>query len=99
VEIIWPSEGALVSPLFVMVKQSARKALAPLVDCFLGPETATIAGGALIPPTYPGVSPELPEGASLRFIGWDVLEAHGLGPLIAEAGALFAKAYYAKMGK
>ena len=96
VKIIWPEGGALASPLFVMVKRMARGRLAPLVDFFLGPETAAIAGGALIPPTSPEASGGLPEGASIRFIGWDVLETHDLGPLITEAGALFARAYYAK---
>ena len=93
---IWPESGALASPLFVMVKQATRERLAPLLDCFLGPETAAIAGGALIPPTSPESSPDLPQGATIRFIGWDVLETHDLGPLIAEAGALFAQAYYGK---
>ena len=54
VEIVWPAEGGLASPLFVMVKKDAAAALAPLVDFFLGPETAAIAAGALIPPTCPG---------------------------------------------
>jgi ABC-type Fe3+ transport system substrate-binding protein len=96
VEIIWPEDGALASPLFVMVKQSAQKSLAPLLDFFLGPETAAIAGGALLPPTHPEATPGLPEGAAVRFIGWDTLETHDLGPLIAQSGALFAEAYYGK---
>lgn len=94
VRLVWPREGGLASPLFVMVKESARQALAPLVDFFCGPETAAISAGALIPPTCPEAPSGLPEGASVRFIGWDVLETHDLGPLIAESGALFAKAYY-----
>ena len=82
-----------------MVKRTARQRLAPLVDFFLGPETAAIAGGALIPPTQAASATGLPEGASVRFIGWDVLETHDLGPLIAEAGDRFARAYYAKLEK
>lgn len=99
VRIIWPEGGALASPLFVMVKRTAQKQMAPLVDFFLGPETAAIASGALIPPTNSAASLDLPEGASIHFIGWDVLETHDLGPLIAEAGDRFAQAYYAKLEK
>ncbi|MYL81880.1 iron ABC transporter substrate-binding protein [Desulfovibrio aerotolerans] len=95
VEIIWPASGALASPLFVMVKQAARDALAPLLDCFLGRQTAILASGAGMPATRPDAPVALPPGATVRFIGWDVLESHDLGPLIAEAGAVFAKAYYA----
>jgi ABC-type Fe3+ transport system substrate-binding protein len=95
VEIIWPADGGLVSPLFLMVKQTAAKPLAPLVDFFLGPETAAIAAGALIPPTSLAAPSALPEGAKVRFIGWDTLEANDLGPLIAKAGKVFADAYYA----
>ena len=95
VEIIWPEGGALASPLFVMVKSAARASLAPLLDFFLGPEVAAIAAGATLPPTSPGADPDLPGQAGVRFIGWDVLEAHDLGPLIAESGAAFARAYYA----
>ena len=94
VEIIWPESGALASPLFVMVKQSVRDALAPLLDCFLGPQTAVLASGAGMPATRPGAPAALPPGATVRFIGWDVLESRDLGPLIAESGAVFAKAYY-----
>jgi len=95
VEIIWPESGALASPLFVMIKQSARDALAPLLDCFLGPQTAVMASGAGMPAARPGAPTALPPGATVRFIGWDVLESRDLGPLIAESGAVFAKAYYA----
>lgn len=95
VRLIWPEEGGLVSPLFVMVKEKAKQALGPMLDFFLGPETAAIAAGALIPPTCPLAPSGLPEGARVGFIGWDVLEANDLGALIAEAGALFANAYYA----
>jgi ABC-type Fe3+ transport system substrate-binding protein len=94
VEIIWPSDGALVSPLFVMVKKTAQDALAPLQDFFLGSQTATICAGAALPPTLPGTGGGMPAGKTLRFIGWDVLESRDLGPLIAESGAAFATAYY-----
>lgn len=96
IKILWPDGGGLASPLFVMVKRSAQATLGPLVDFFLGPQTAAIAGGALIPPTSPEAAVSLPEGAGIRFIGWDVLESRDLGPLIAEAGGIFARAYYAK---
>lgn len=95
VEIVWPEGGGLVSPLFVLVKESAREALAPLLDCFLGARTATLASGAGMPATRAAAPAALPPGATLRFIGWDVLESRDLGPLIAESGAVFAKAYYA----
>jgi len=94
VEIIWPDDGALVSPLFVMVKATAKKAVAPLLDLFLGREAAAICAGAALPPTLPATGGGMPAGKRLRFIGWDVLESHDLGPLIAESGAAFATAYY-----
>lgn len=95
VRLVWPREGGLVSPLFVMVKKSAYAALRPLVEFFCGPETAAISAGAFIPPTCPDAPSGIPDNASVRFIGWDVLETRDLGPLIAESGALFANAYYA----
>ena len=98
VEIIWPDGGALASPHFVMVKETAKAALDPLLDFFLGQETAAIAAGAALPPTLPGADVSLPPGASVRFLGWDVLESQDLGPLIAESGAAFAKAYYGRNG-
>ncbi|WP_300155766.1 ABC transporter substrate-binding protein [Solidesulfovibrio sp.] len=95
VRLVWPEEGGLVSPLFVMVKEKALPTLGPLVEFFTGPETAAISAGALIPPTCPDAPSGLPQGAKVGFIGWDVLEANDLGALIAEAGATFAEAYYA----
>ena len=94
VEIIWPDDGALVSPLFVMVKATAQKAVTPLLDLFLGREAAAICAGAALPPTLPATGGGMPAGKRLRFIDWDVLESRDLGPLIAESGAAFATAYY-----
>uniref|UniRef100_I2Q6S2 ABC-type Fe3+ transport system, periplasmic component n=1 Tax=Desulfovibrio sp. U5L TaxID=596152 RepID=I2Q6S2_9BACT len=95
VAIIWPEGGAVASPLFVMVKEAARPALAPLLDFFLGEQVAAMAAGAGMPATRPSAPAGLPPRATVRFIGWDVLESHDLGPLIAEAGAAFAAAYHA----
>lgn len=70
-EIVWPEDGALAYPLWLTVKASHRKALDPLARYFYGAEL----GRYLADNRYPSLSPDcasgLPEGAKLKWLGWD----------------------------
>lgn len=96
VEIVWPEEGGLVSPLFVLAKAERLEETRPLLDFFLGEPMARVASGAHMPALFPGLPGTLPPEARLSWIGWDVVASRDVGALCREAGRVFLEAYQAK---
>lgn len=93
VSVVWPGDGALVSPVTMLVKRSKREALAELVDFLAGPKVAAICAGAFFPAVHPAVDNRLPEGAAFKWIGWEYVKENDLEALIAEANRLFRKGF------
>jgi ABC-type Fe3+ transport system substrate-binding protein len=93
VSIIWPADGALVSPVTMLVKADKREELRYLIDFLAGPEVAGICAGAAFPALHPKVDNRLPENAAFKWIGWDFGKNHDLKALIAETNAAFVRAF------
>ena len=93
VSIVWPGDGALVSPVTMLVKSAKREELRPLIDFLVGPEVAGICAGAAFPAVHPEVNNELPENASFKWIGWDYIKNNDLKALIADTNAAFFRAF------
>ena len=93
VSIVWPGDGALVSPVTMLVKADKRQELRPLIEFLIGPEVAGICAGAAFPAVHPGVDNRLPEHATFKWIGWDYLKNHDLKALIADTNAVFLRAF------
>jgi ABC-type Fe3+ transport system substrate-binding protein len=93
VSIVWPGDGALVSPVTMLVKADKREELRPLIDFLIGPEVAGICAGAAFPAVHPEVDNMLPEHASFKWIGWDYVKNHDLKALIADTNAAFQRAF------
>ena len=91
--IVWPEDGALVSPVTMLVKAQRRAPLARLVEFLAGPEVARICAGAFFPAVHPEVDNRLPEGASFKWIGWEYLKNNDLKGLIATCNEVFRQAY------
>jgi ABC-type Fe3+ transport system substrate-binding protein len=93
VTVVWPEDGALVSPVTMLVKREKREALRDVVDFLAGPETARICAGAFFPAVHPAVDNRLPEGATFMWIGWDFVRQNDMKSLIAEANAIFRRGF------
>jgi ABC-type Fe3+ transport system substrate-binding protein len=93
IDIVWPEDGALVSPVTMLVKQEKRQDLADLVDFLAGPEVARICAGAFFPTLHPEVDNRLPEKAGFTWIGWDFVKDHDLKEMIERTNATFAAAF------
>ena len=93
VSIVWPEDGALVSPVTMLVKAEKREELRELIDFLIGPEVAGICAGAAFPAVHPGVDNKLPDNASFKWIGWDYVKGHDLKALIADTNAAFQRAF------
>ncbi len=88
-EIVWPEDGALAYPLWLTVKASHRKALDPLVRYFYGAEL----GGYLNANRYLALTTDcpssLPEGAKLKWLGWDYIRHPSTAGMIKAAAQTF----------
>ena len=94
VTIVWPEDGALVSPVTMLVKAEKREELSDLIAFLVGPEVAGICAGAAFPALHPGVDNRLPQQAGFKWIGWDYVKNNDLKALIADTNAAFLQAFH-----
>lgn len=96
VTIIWPTDGALVSPVTMLIKADKREELKYLIDFLGGPEVAAICAGAAFPAVHPEVDNHLPENATFKWIGWDYVKNRDLKSLIGITNCIFQQAFTSK---
>ncbi len=89
VEIVWPEDGALVNPMYVLVKKDFPAALQPLRDYVLGPEFGRAIAESFFPSPHPAVVNPLPEGARFKWLGWDYIHNHDLEAELKRVQAIF----------
>lgn len=93
VEIVWPEEGAIASPVFLLAKASKAKELAPLIDYLSGEHTANMYEKASFPALHPAVESKLPEGAGLLWMGWDMIWNEDIEQVTQSVHNRFLKGY------
>ncbi|MDP4144228.1 MAG: ABC transporter substrate-binding protein [Bacillota bacterium] len=93
IQIIWPKDGAIVSPVTMMVKKSSKERMEKIINFFTGVEVGNIFSGAFFPSLNPKANNELPEDVSLNWLGWDFIKENDLGELIKELNNVFFKAF------
>jgi len=86
----WPEDGAIICPIFMLVKRSALPAIQPVADAFLSKGVGEVlAHRGLFPVLHPEVDNRLPPEASFAWLGWDFIEQHDLGQLIPKLDKIF----------
>jgi len=90
VEIVWPEDGAIISPIFMLEQKAAPAGTTELGDFFLSREAGEVlAHRGLFPSLHPEVSNPLPEGADWMWLGWDFIRENDLGELIPRLLGIF----------
>ena len=90
---IWPRDGAIISPIFLLAKNSNKEKIQPFVDFFASKEIGEIfveKGG--LPSTNPQVENNLTEDQKFMWIGWDYVNNHDIGELIKKTEEIFHEA-------
>lgn len=87
---VWPEDGAIISPVFLLAKKESKEKAKPFVDFFMSKEV----GGLLSQNgKFPSVNPEVDNGLvekKFKWLGWDFINDHDdIGHLIKECMALF----------
>jgi ABC-type Fe3+ transport system substrate-binding protein len=91
-EAVWPEDGAIISPIFMLSKEEKQKKLQPVIDFFAGEEVGTILSHkGLFPTTHPGVDNRLPGQSPFMWLGWDYIESHDISELISHCESVFER--------
>ncbi|ULO05983.1 ABC transporter substrate-binding protein [Paenibacillus sp. 19GGS1-52] len=72
VHVVWPLEGAVASPVFMLMKHNVSSEVRQLASFFTGPETAEMYEKAFFPSPHPDVASQIPDG-KLLWMGWDTV--------------------------
>ncbi len=87
---VWPKDGAIVSPIFMLAKRQRAEELQPVIDFFASRQVGeTLAHTGLFPSLHPEVDNRLAPDTPLMWLGWDKIMAKDLSAEIKACHALF----------
>lgn len=87
---IWPSDGAIISPIFMISKSKRNQHVQDLANLLSGIEAAeTLAHQGLFPCLHPDIDNRLPAGSSFMWLGWDYIDNHNLNQQFSACQAIF----------
>jgi ABC-type Fe3+ transport system substrate-binding protein len=92
-KIIWPEDGAILSPIFAAAKGSKREQLSPILSFFESREIGQLMREkGMFPSVNPEVDNALPPGAAFQWLGWDAIYAADIGERIRTCTEVFNQA-------
>ena len=94
VQLLWPGDGAIASPVFMMVRKSAMEKHRSLLEFLLSKETGELLVSRFFPAIHPEVENNLPE--PVKWLGWDFLNQHDIGKLKDEIRTVFMETWKKK---
>lgn len=87
---VWPEDGAIISPIFLLSKSSKKDKLKPFVDFFASKEVGEIlAHNGRFPSTNPHVDNRIDRNHKFIWLGWDYIKDNDIGKLIKECERIF----------
>ena len=88
-EVIWPKEGAIISPIFMLTKASKAKELNKIIKFMSGKTVGdTLANQGLFPSVHPEVKNPV-NGRPMLWVGWDFIYSNDMGELIKKCEETF----------
>ncbi|MGC9518417.1 MAG: ABC transporter substrate-binding protein [Desulfuromonadaceae bacterium] len=94
VEIIWPEDGAIISPIFMLQRKDSFERARPVAEFLGGKEVGDIlARQGLFPSLNPAVENILPESAPWKWVGWDYIYAHDIAAQIKRLEEIFHRSH------
>ena len=90
-EVVWPEDGAVISPIFLLAKDGDGP-VRELVRFFKSSEMGDVlALKGLFPSVHPAVENPVPEQAPFSWIGWERLRSGTISTWIRESNELFTE--------
>lgn len=90
VQIVWPEDGAIASPVFLLVKKNKIEQYKELLHFLFRKETGDMLKGRFFPSTHPNVVND-DFADSVKWLGWDFLTKHDIGKLKEDIQTEFMK--------
>lgn len=89
VKVIWPEEGAIVSPVTLLVQRETMKNLEHVVKYFLSNEVKSICKNASLPHPADYIEYLRKNNYKLNWIGWDFIRNNDINKLMIELNSYF----------
>lgn len=90
---VWPKDGAIISPIFLLSRAKSKEKLKPFVDFLYSKEVGEIlCANGKFPSTNPLVDNHLNPDQKFMWLGWDYIHNHDIGELITATEQLFYNA-------
>jgi ABC-type Fe3+ transport system substrate-binding protein len=87
---VWPKDGAIISPIFLLSKKEKKEKLKPIVDFFASKEIGEILShNGKFPSVNPKVDNMISEDHKYMWIGWDYIKKNDIGNLLKKCEKLF----------
>jgi len=79
---VWPEDGAIVSPIFMLSKASREDELKEITNMFMSKEIGEILSHrGLFPSVHKGVNNNL-DGKKFKWVGWDYINNNDIGSIL-----------------
>lgn len=89
---VWPKDGAIISPVFMLTKKEKQEELKPIADFFAGKEVGEIlAHQGKFPSVNPEVDNMLPKENKYMWLGWDFIKENDISSLLKKCEDIFHK--------
>jgi ABC-type Fe3+ transport system substrate-binding protein len=95
VEIIWPEDGAIASPVFLLIKKDKIDEHKPLLDLLTNINMGNMLQGRFFPAMHPDV-PHRNFPEPVKWLGWDFLYNNDIGRLKEDIREVFMKIWVTK---
>lgn len=87
---VWPEDGAVISPIFLLSKKEKEEKLQPFVDFFASKEVGELLShNGKFPSTNPEVENSLDTSQNFMWIGWDFIKDNDIGSLLRKCEDIF----------
>ena len=86
---IWPEDGAIISPIFMLTKKAKEDKIKKIVDFLSGKDVGEVLSNQGL---FPSVNPEVDnklEGKKFMWCGWDYIHNNNIGDVLTNCKNLF----------
>jgi ABC-type Fe3+ transport system substrate-binding protein len=80
-QVVWPIDGALTTPMYLLVKKSAFDKYKVFIDFIIDTAYGKLSANNYFPVLNGKVDNRLPEGAVLKWLGWEYIKANSMEKL------------------
>ena len=95
---IWPEDGSIISPVFMLVKRENIEVTGEIAKFFYSREVGRVfAVNGLFPSLNPEVNNVLPDNAGFKWLGWDYIYSNDVSELVKKVESIFKESVEVKI--